>query len=272
MAHVTGHTHDGEPGIVFVHAGEAYARADGIAAGEVPRGHRLVDDRHVFSPGDIPCAERPTANDRDAHRLEIVTGHDSIGSGLRRPVAADLAPFLTLVEERSVGVLPAEGRRVDQAGALHARHCRNSLEQRAIELRGPGRIGVGITRHRRLHRHHPGRLEAGIHRQQRDEAAHQQPGAADQHHGQRRFDRNQRQSRTRAAAGGHTAAGFDHRVAQICRCKPLRLAADVRRGLSRQSMLGPRPWGPRRGGPVRAGFGHILQPRSASTAWNWSRA
>ena len=186
--------------------------ADGIHAGEVLLGHRLVDDDAILTVGRVVLVEQSSLQQGNAHGLEVVvvtTRTSATGSSPRagggwpttsKPVAAPS---------------PRSGRKLTAAGRLDAGQRVDAVEQptgrtarapRVVRYRDPGsdtRIVIVLRR-----------VEPGIDVQQLHEAADEQAGADEQHQRQRDLDDDERAARAAAACRGSGAPAFLQRVVE----------------------------------------------------------
>ena len=147
MAHVADDADDFV--VARVVPGDADLLADRILAGPVPPRHRLVDDDPVGDVALVGLVEEPAFEQRNAHRLEVVPGHDAnVRHGLIPCRGFRLADdFIARRRAETIERQPAGA-----ADGLDARQDREPIEQALVELRPLRRLPVARARKRDFHR------------------------------------------------------------------------------------------------------------------------
>ena len=171
--------------------------------------------------------EEPPADERDAHRGEVVFARDAVlrhaEAGLGRVAElSDLVEARELVgprhlDEAAVGEeAAAEWKRADEADAFGARQLRQLRQHVALAVDAPlPRQRVARERPDEIEDERVGRAVAGIDRQHLHEAARQQPRPDEQHHRQRHLRHDESLPCALAAAAAHRALSFPERLAQL---------------------------------------------------------
>ena len=181
--------------VTFVVPGDSNLATDGILAGEILLGHRLVDDDAILTVGRVVLVEQPSLQQRNAHRLEEVPGHDAhvrhwFLATWRRRLANDL--------EARGRTEAAQGNEAVRSGCLDSGQGLDAIEQSTEELHALSGLSVPRSRQRHTHRNRLCRVEPGIDVHQLNEAANEQASAGEQYERQSHFDNDERAARAAA--------------------------------------------------------------------------
>jgi hypothetical protein len=168
---------------------------DGILTWKRPIGHQLADDhdrRHVFS---VARLERPAAQQRYLHRLEITGSHHGHFRGW---AFAWLRFRHSFRQERG---LPSghEGRIGGEGGLLHTGEGREFRHQRLDKVRELYRIRITRLRKIDAGRKKEMRIETESEIPGVSKALYDQPRRAQEDQGQRHFGHHQQIARTAGA-------------------------------------------------------------------------
>ena len=149
----------------------------------------------------------PAGEERDAEHPQVVRADHPVGHGRRRLVGRQRA-----VDEVEPGTGAAAGHR-QRAPHRHAGDAGQGFEllPRALEEGGARRLVVGGRRHAEAEGQQAVGAEARVHLEQLGEAAHQEPGAGEQHQRQRHLGDHQAGAHQPAAPGG-AARAFAQRL------------------------------------------------------------
>ena len=184
-------------------AWEPEAFADRILGAECVLGQNFVDDHDLFAACAVLAVEEASAEQRDAHDLQIIWG-DAGGERVGQIVHGG--------DRGSGGVIQfvdalAHGDGIDEGDGLHSRHA-----ARAIQNILPGgadfcRVGDGAGRKRHARDQHVYGLYARVESGEPQDRAREHPGGNEQHHGESDFGYHEaavqaaRAARKRARSG-----------------------------------------------------------------------
>ena len=110
-----------------IHAVHPEVPPDGILAGPLTLGQSLGDDHHARCTRPVPVVERPTREQGNAHRLEVVGAGGAVdgvpGEGSPRQRR------LPLHLDGAAGLVPLEGEAVGHTGGHDPRRIRQRREE-----------------------------------------------------------------------------------------------------------------------------------------------
>ena len=145
--------------------------ADGILRGKIFLRDGLVDDYDRFYSCDVLLVEHTAAQQRDAHRLQVV--RRDLADGDHRVFADSLADH-SLEAKINVTQSARERQETRNAGGLHAGQNLRAFNQTAVELGLLRRLRVAGFGERHQERGHVGGTEAGVYVHQVAKTFHQQ--------------------------------------------------------------------------------------------------